>query len=168
MKDFLLYTLAAFLLISLQAVLFKVVKPDLLLVLVCLYSLRYGGAKSVAFGSAAGLMADSASGFLIGPHIISMLSASVVMNFLREKLFKWNSFIFVVVVTCVTAADIIFIYIYTKTFSTISPVDILSGAFMLEVIYTAAAAFVFYRVMMPDTDFIQQESSYTKNLYWKS
>ncbi|MBI4825351.1 MAG: hypothetical protein HY807_02875 [Nitrospirae bacterium] len=168
MKDFLLYTLAAFLLISLQAVLFRVVKPDLLLVLVCLYSLRYGGAKSLAFGSLAGLMADSASGFFIGPNIISKFLAAAAIIFFREKLFRWDSFICVVVISGVTAADIIFIYLYSKTFSSISPAEIFPAVAILEVIYTAAAAFVLYRVIIPDKDFMQQEASYTKNLYWKS
>lgn len=157
MKDFLLYVLAAFLLISLQAVLFKVVKPDLLLVLVCLYSLKYGGAKSMAFGSLAGLMADSASGFLIGPNIISKFFAALAVNFFREKLFRWNSMIGVVVIAGITAADMIFIYFYIRTFSGIYPADIFPGIAVLQIIYTAAAAFVLYRVIMPDKDFIQQK-----------
>lgn len=157
MKDFLLYVLSAFLLISIQAVLFRGVKPDLLLVIVCLYSLKYGGARSLAFGAVAGLLADSASGFLIGPNIISKFIASAVMNFSREKLFSWNSFICMVVITGITVADIIFIYFYTRTFSGIYPADIFSGIAVLQVIYTAAAAFVFYHVIMPGKDFIQRE-----------
>lgn len=160
MKDFLLYILSAFLLIVLQAVLFKGVKPDLILVLVCLFSLKYGNTKGVAFGAVAGLMADSASGFIIGPNIISKSLAAFLINHIRRQFFTWNSLLCTVVIIGIAAIDLMFVYFFIKTFSRMSPATVLSKAAMLQVIYTAAGSFLFYHIIRPDKDDMPKEDRF--------
>jgi rod shape-determining protein MreD len=150
MKNFILYFLSAFLLLALQAVLFKGVKPDLILVLVCLYSLKYGNMKGAAFGSVAGLMVDSASGLIIGPNIISKLFAALLINFIRHKFFIWNAMIFTALVMGIALIDLTFIYLYIRIFSRITPVSLFSVSSVLQIIYTAAGSFVLYHIVRPD------------------
>ncbi|NOZ69491.1 MAG: hypothetical protein GXP46_09695 [Deferribacteres bacterium] len=64
MKKFLLYLAVAYLAVSVQAVFFKGIKPDFVLVLVCFYSLKYGGLKGVTYGALTGLLIDTVNGFL--------------------------------------------------------------------------------------------------------
>ena len=60
MKKFLLYLVFAYLALSVQAIFFKGIKPDLILVLVCFYALGHDHLKGVAYGALTGLLIDTA------------------------------------------------------------------------------------------------------------
>ena len=149
MKKFLLYILLSYVALSVQAIFLKGIKPDFVLILVCFYSLRHGLVNGVAFGAAAGLLMDIASGFLVGPHILSKALAALLVTILRENLFQWNIFINTLVITALAALDIFLIYICNEFFSQVSfgnrPLDV---AFMQIILTTAAAAvlYVFFNL----------------------
>jgi rod shape-determining protein MreD len=130
--------------LSVQAIFLKGVRPDFVLVLVCFYSLRHGLEKGVAFGVVAGLLTDIASGFLIGPNIISKALAALLVRTFRENLFQWNIFINTFVITALAVIDIFLVYICVEFFSKISfsnrPIDIA----IIHIFLTTAAAAVLY------------------------
>ena len=149
MKKFLLYILLSYIALSIQAIFLKGVRPDIVLVLVCFYSLRHGLAKGVVFGAAAGLLTDIASGFLIGPNIISKVLAAMLIRSIRENLFQWNIFINTFVITALAVLDMFLVYSCIEFFSKISfsdwPIDIA----VIQIFLTTAAAAVLYFFFNP-------------------
>ena len=88
MKAFLLYFFIAILALSVQAVLFKGTKPDFVFILVFSYSLRYGQLKGMAYGALTGLMIDFASGFILGPNIISKAFTGMLLHQSDKRYFN--------------------------------------------------------------------------------
>jgi rod shape-determining protein MreD len=156
MRDIFLYVIAAFILIALQAVLFKGIKPDLVLVLVCLFSLRYGPVKGMAFGAAAGLLLDAASGFIMGPNIISKSAVAVLMNLFRNKFYNWNSLLSAFVIMGMMILDVVLVYFYMRTFSSISPAELHLKPVILQGIYTSAASLLFYHIIRPERQHVRE------------
>ena len=89
MKKFLLYLFLAYVALSVQAIFFENVKPDLVLILVCFYAVRHGQLKGVAYGALTGLLIDTAGGFILGPHIVSKSLAAFLIRSVRENIFQW-------------------------------------------------------------------------------
>ncbi len=116
MKKFLLYLLFTYIALSVQAIFFKGIKPDFVLVLVCFYSLKYGHAKGVAYGALSGLIIDVATGFIIGPNIVSKSVAAFLIGSVREKLFNWNIVTNTLLIAILSITDILIVYICHKTF----------------------------------------------------
>jgi rod shape-determining protein MreD len=149
MKKFLLYILLSYIALSVQSIFLKGIRPDFVLILVCFYSLRQGLAKGVAFGAVAGLLTDIASGFLIGPNIISKALAALLVRTFRENLFQWNIFINTFVITALAVLDIFLVYICIEFFSKISFSNRSFDIAIMQIFFTTAAAAVLYFFFNP-------------------
>ncbi|MBI4681901.1 MAG: rod shape-determining protein MreD [Nitrospirae bacterium] len=152
MNKFLIYIFFAYLTLSLQTVFFRGIKPDFMLVLVCFYSFKYGQARGMTYGALAGLLIDTASGFIIGPNIISKSLAGFLTAMLKENIFQWNITVNTIVITILSIMDIFIVYICFETFSKMSFHNRPWGISVMEIIYTVVAALILYPVFSKDKD----------------
>lgn len=152
MKAFSLYLLIALLAISIQATLFKGTRPDFVLILVFFYSLRYGQIKGMAYGALTGLLIDSASGFILGPNIISKSLIGFLVSSIRQKLFQWNIIISTAVIVAFSSVDIFLIFICFETFADMSFVNRPLGISIMQVVYTAGSGLLLYPLLNPEKD----------------
>lgn len=150
MKAFLFYFFLALLFLSVQATIFKVTKPDFVLVLVCFYSLKYGRTKGVTYGALTGLLIDSASGFILGPNILSKFLTGFMIISIRQKLFQWNIIISTLLIAIFSLADIFLVYICLKTFAGISFVNRPLRISIMQIVYTTAVGFILYPLLNPE------------------
>ena len=117
MRPLLFYLFFAYCVLTIQAILFKGIKPDFVLVLVCLYSLKYGQLKGITYGVLSGMLIDTASGFILGPHIISKSISGYLAGTLKEHLFQWNIYINTLVIAVLSIINIFLVYLVLETFS---------------------------------------------------
>lgn len=150
MKAFLFYFFLALLFLSVQATIFKVTKPDFVLVLVYFYSLKYGRTRGVTYGALTGLLIDSASGFILGPNILSKFLTGFMIISIRQKLFQWNIIISTLLIAIFSLADIFLVYICLKTFAGISFVNRPLGILIMQIVYTTAVGFMLYPLLNPE------------------
>jgi rod shape-determining protein MreD len=147
MKTFLVYLAAAFLAIVMQAKLFAGVKPDIVLVLVCLYSIRNRGTKGIMFGALTGMIIDSAGGFILGPNMLSKAFAGYLSASVREKFFDWNFSLNTALVFILSVIDNLLIYICFALFTDISFAERSWMPSILQVVYTTLAGIILYPVI---------------------
>jgi len=152
MKNFLLYIVLAYLALYVQAVLFKGTGPDLVIVLVCCYSLKYGYAKGAAYGAFTGLIIDTMGGFILGPNIISKSVAAVFIGMVRGKIFEWNMFVNTIVIAFLTILDILIVYLCHEMFLQGSFAARLWEIMPMKIILTIAAALAAYNLFSLDRD----------------
>jgi rod shape-determining protein MreD len=150
MKAFLFYLFYAYLALSVQGVLFRGVKPDLVLILVCIYSLKYGKGKGVTYGALTGLLVDTASGFILGPNILSKSFAAFFMRSIRENVFHWDVFINTIIIAIVSVIDIFLVYFCLEFFSTATFINRSWNIPVMQAIYTVAFSVPLYVVMNPE------------------
>ena len=131
-----------------QAVFFHGARPDIVMVLVCLYTLKYGQAKGVALGVIAGLLIDTANGFILGPNILSKAMVAFLTGTIKDNLFQWNAFINALVVTILSVADIFLIFISLEIFSKASFLNRSWESLVIQVIYTLMASIVLYPLLI--------------------
>lgn len=144
MKTFLVYLAAAFLAIVIQAKFFTGVKPDIVLVLVCLYAIRDRGIKSMAFGALTGMIIDSAGGFILGPNMLSKAFAGYLSASVREKFFDWNFSLNTILISILSLIDNFIIYICFALFTEISFTERAWTPSMLQIVYTTLAGIILY------------------------
>ncbi len=130
-----------------QAVFFHGARPDIVLVLVCLYTLKYGQGKGVALGAIAGLLIDTANGFILGPNILSKAMLAFLTGTIKDNLFQWNAFINALVVTILSIADIFLIFISLEVFSKASFFNRSWESSVLQVIYTLIVSIIIYPLL---------------------
>ncbi len=152
MKKFLLYLAVAYLAVSVQAVFFRGVKPDFVLVLVCFYSLKHGGLKGAGYGALTGLLIDTVNGFVLGPHILGKSLAAFLVRAVRENIFQWNIVINTLAVTVLSVVNIFIVYICLETFAKISFVNRPWSVSAREVVYTIAASLALYAFFRPERE----------------
>lgn len=145
MMVFIKYLLLALVGMSLQSVLFRTVKPDIIIILVCFYTLRYGQFRGVAYGAATGLILDSASGFIIGPNILSKIIAVFFVAFIRRRVFFWGPAFNILMILVVSLFDILIVRICLETFTAISYSGRLPHITVMQVVLTS----VFSLIMFP-------------------
>lgn len=150
MKPLVLYLLMSYAALTAQAVFFTGTKPDVVLILVCFFGLRYGQLKGMTYGALSGLVMDIACGFVLGPHIISKSVAGFVIGAVREQLFQWNIIINTIVVTFFAVVNIALVYLIFETFSRVSFDSRSSLLSLLEVVYTVLASIALYPLFRPD------------------
>ena len=138
------YILAAIIFISIQAVFFKGIKPDLVLVLVFFYSLKCGSIKGMAYGTVTGIMIDSANGVIFGPNILSKMFIGYIMSSIRQRLFQWNFFSSVMMVVICSAFDILIIHVCYEIFPGISFMSRPMNIPLLQALYTAGFSLLAY------------------------
>ncbi|KPK34914.1 MAG: hypothetical protein AMK70_06390 [Nitrospira bacterium SG8_35_1] len=149
MRGYLSYLIFVYLVLSVQAVVFKGAKPDLVLVLVCYYTLTFGRSKGILFGITAGLIMDSASGFLLGPNIISKSLAAFFIGSFRENLFHWNVYVNTLLVAFLSIVDALWIYVCFGVFSDISFVNRSWSVSITGILFTIAAALLAFPFLNP-------------------
>ncbi len=130
-----------------QAVFFHGVKPDIVMVLVCIFTLKYGQIRGVALGAIAGLLIDTANGFILGPNILSKAMVAFLAWTIKDTLYQWNAFINAMVVTILCVVDIFLIYISLEVFSKASFLNRSWDISLMQVIYTLIASIVLYPLL---------------------
>jgi rod shape-determining protein MreD len=151
-KKFLFYLFLAYIALALQSLFFKGTKPDLVLVLVCIYSLRAGQTKGIAYGIVTGLLVDTAGGLILGPHILSKSVAAFLIRALRENLFQWNIYINTLMIAILSVIDIILVYTCFEFFSKVSFANRPWLIPITQVFYTAASSIILYVFLKPGID----------------
>ncbi|MBI5674536.1 MAG: rod shape-determining protein MreD [Nitrospirae bacterium] len=146
MKDFILYLFLAPLGLSLQATLFKGIRPDFVLVLVCCYSLRHGQNKGMAYGALTGFLIDSLSGFILGPNIFSKSMAGLLVGVIREKVFYWNIVLNTIVIIILSLLDIFVVRICFEIFSELPINNTPLEALIFQIFYTSAFSLLMYPI----------------------
>ncbi len=152
MKAFFLYLFIALLAVSAQAMLFNDTKPDLVLVLVFFYSLRYGRKSGMIYAAVTGLLIDSANGLIFGPKIISLVIISYVASSVRQKLFRWNVVASTVIIACFSALDIFLVYICFEIFTDVSFTGKPFGTSLMQVVYTIIFGLLAYPFLSPEEE----------------
>lgn len=150
MKTFSFYLLTALLAVSVQSTLLNnVIKPDFVLILVCFYSLRHGQARGMAYGALTGLLLDSASGFILGPNILTKALAGFFIELIRQKMFRWNAFISAAIIGFFSLADIFLVYICLETFADLSFFNRPFRISIMQVVYTTVLSLFLYPFLNP-------------------
>jgi len=152
MRTFSIYLLIAFLAMSVQATLFTGIKPDFVLILVFFYSLTYGQIKGITYGAFAGLLIDSAGGFIIGPNILTKALAGFLASSIRQKFFQWNAVINTAVIAVVSFVDILLIYVCLETFTNISFANRSLKISIMQIVYTGVVGLIIYPLLKPKED----------------
>ena len=147
MRAFLFYLFLALLALSVQATLFKITKPDFVLVLVCFYAIRHGQVRGMTYGAFTGLLIDSASGFILGPNILSKFLIGFMICSIRHKLFQWNIISSTVMIALFSLADIFLVYLCLKMFAGISFANRPLEISFIQVAYTTIAGFILYPLL---------------------
>lgn len=149
MKAFGYYLVMAFALMSFQSLFFRGIKPDFVIILVSFYALRYGQFRGVVFGVVTGLVLDSASGFVMGPNILSKSVAAFLVTTVRHKIFFWNSLIHAGIIAVASILDIVIIRICLQTFMDISySYRSISVAFF-QIVLTSVISLFTYPLLEP-------------------
>lgn len=135
---------------SLQSLLFTGVKPDIVIILVCFYTLRYGQFRGVVFAGTAGIVLDSASGFILGPNIVSKATSAFLVGVVRRKIFFWNRVINSLVVTVVTLLDILLVRICLEVFTDISYSNRMNTMSVIQIVLTIVMSLIIYPLFDPE------------------
>jgi rod shape-determining protein MreD len=144
------YLAAAFVGMSLQAVLFREVKPDLVIVLICFYTLKHGQLRGVVYAVLAGIILDSASGFILGPNILGKASAAFIVGLVRRRIFFWNRVINSMVVAAVTLVDILIVRGCLEVFLDISYSSGMTGLLIMQAVFTTGVSLIVYPFFDPE------------------
>ncbi|MBI4654213.1 MAG: rod shape-determining protein MreD [Nitrospirae bacterium] len=159
MKSFLIYLVMALLSIVIQATLFSGIKPDIVIILICFYSIKFGQINGMIYGALTGVIIDSISGFAIGPNIISKTLAGFFSASIRQKFIGWGLFLNTAMIIFISIIDILVVYTGFKIFT---PLDSkhLTGftttsfteghliPLVLHVLYTAIMSMLLYFIMI--------------------
>jgi rod shape-determining protein MreD len=152
MMHFFKYVAYAYLALCAQAVFFKGTRPDLVLVLVCMYAPRYGQVKGTAYGALTGLIIDAVSGFALGPNLLSKAAAGFWVSAISAKIFHWNILVNTLVVTAFSFIDIVLVKFCLETFADISFESRPWGIAVAQIIMTVVAALLMYVLWNPAKD----------------
>lgn len=152
MKKFLIYLFFAYAALAVQSLFFTGTKPDLVLVLVCVFSLKFGQFNGVVYGTVTGLLVDAAGGLIIGPNIISKSVAAFLIRSVRNNLFQWNIYVHTLMIMILSVLDIFLVYLCFEFFSKISFSNRPWTIPVVQVLYTSVASIVLYRFLKPGTD----------------
>jgi len=144
MKVFLFYLTIALIVIVIQATLFTGIKPDLVLVLICFYSIKFGRLGGIIYGALTGLIIDSVNGVILGPHMLSKGLAGFIAVSIREKFFGWNLFLNTMLIFFLSILDNIAVYVSLQTFTTIPLAERSWAPLLLQVLYTVIAGMLLY------------------------
>jgi len=152
MKEGILYILLLYIALAAQAVFFPGIKPDIVLIIVCYYSLKYGRTKGVCFGAFAGLLIDTVSGFILGPHMLTKSLAGFFLKTARENLFQWNIYINTVAMVFLSFLNIVVVFLSLDLFSKISLANRTIGTSALEILYTVVFSLILYPFFKPEIE----------------
>jgi rod shape-determining protein MreD len=147
MIAFIIWTLLSFSSVALQSTLFFGPKPDIVLVVVCLYALRNNVLSSTLFGAVSGLIVDVSHGFLIGPGIVSKFLSGYVVSSVRQRFFGWGFILNTLVIIFMTFVDHFVMFISVITFIHV-PLNVRTIESLLsDTLFTALVSLFFYPLM---------------------
>ena len=144
MKLFLIYIVFAYLAAAVQGLFLHGIKPDLVLVLVCFYSSMERQTHYAAYGAVTGLLLDVASGFIIGPNILSKVIVAYLARKVRDNLFRWNIIIITCMIAIMSVVDILITDVILVTFTKMSFVNRSWSVSVVGTLYTAISATALY------------------------
>ena len=144
MKLFLIYIILAYLAAAIQGLFFHSIKPDLILVLVCFYSTMERQTHYAAYGALTGLMLDVASGFVIGPNLLSKVVVAYLARKVRDNLFQWNIIIITCMIAILSVVDIVVTNAILETFTEMSFVNRSWSISVMGTVYTGISAMLLY------------------------
>lgn len=81
------------------------IRPDATAILIYYFGLRNGPVGGLLFGAFIGILADSLSGGIIGPNILSKGMVGYFSAVFIAKIFKWTPFIGILGLAVLTAMD---------------------------------------------------------------
>lgn len=149
---FLKYLLSAIFVLSIQGVFFKGIKPDLVLILVFYYSLKFGSVKGMTYGAATGLIIDSASGIIFGPNMISKMFIGYAIASIRQRLFQWNFFASTLLIAIFSLLDILLIQVCYEIFAGISFINRPMDIPLTQTVYTMGFGLLAYPFLNPEEE----------------
>jgi rod shape-determining protein MreD len=152
MKNVICYIFLLYVALAVQAIFFTGIKPDVVLIIVCYYALKYGRIKGVCYGAFAGLLIDTVNGVILGPHMLSKLLAGFYLKTVRENLFQWNIYINTVSMVIFSFINIVIVYLCLDFFSKISLVNRTIGTSAVEILYTVLFSLVLYPFFKPEVE----------------
>lgn len=145
-----IYSLIVILALVIQTTIFTswslfVVVPDLILVLVVLFSLINGPSFGAKFGFAAGLGLDLLVGELIGLNALTKMIVGTVVGLLALRFFKENYVIPLLSVIAATVADQLFYALGMAVFGVAVPLRLLIEQILLPlVLYNGVLSLLLY------------------------
>ncbi|RJQ45973.1 MAG: rod shape-determining protein MreD [Nitrospiraceae bacterium] len=149
MKTFFMYIALVYVALAIQGMIFHGTKPDLVLILVCFFSVRHEQGRGMLFGALAGLLTDISSGFILGPNVFSKTMAAFLSRTIRENLFQWNIIISTFLIASLSIIDIAIVHVCYEAFSKMSFVNRSWGVSVATVAYTIAASLMLYPLFHP-------------------
>ncbi|UCH81399.1 MAG: rod shape-determining protein MreD [Nitrospiraceae bacterium] len=147
MRHFLLYLFFIYCSLTIQAGFFDGTIPDIVIVLICIYTVKRGQVYGVALGMIAGLVIDTTNGLILGPNMLSKAMAAFLTGSIRDNLFQWNTFINALVVAIVSAVDVFLVFISLEVFSNASFLNRSLQNSVTQIIFTVAAALIMYPLL---------------------
>lgn len=156
MKHGLYYTVLLYIALAAQAIFFAGIKPDLVLILVCFYALKYGRTKGICYGAFAGLLIDTANGFILGPHMLSKSLAGFFLKTVRENLFQWNIYMNTVAMLFFSFLNILVVFFCLDFFSKVSLVNRTISTSALEILYTVIFSLLLYPFFKPEEEITER------------
>jgi rod shape-determining protein MreD len=128
---YLLWGIITFLTFGIQgAISFFDITPNFTVILACYAGIRGGEGKGLFLGSLIGILEDSLSGTLLGPHLLSKGIIGYLSASLYSKFFIWTPVLGVISVVVLTIADSSIVYTSRSVFGTM-PSGVGSAAFVI-------------------------------------
>lgn len=106
------------------------ITPNFTVLLTCYAGIRGGAGKGLLMGSIIGLIEDSLSGSILGPHLLSKGLIGYLSAFLHSRLFLWTPVLGILTLIILTIADGFAVYTARSVFSTM-PSGIGTAAFII-------------------------------------
>lgn len=145
-----IYIILTFIVLSVEAVFAPSLSPDVILVLVCFYSLRYGRLQGIVYALICGFILDGIQGILIGPNILSKAIAAYYIRTVRENVIQWSVFIHLIIMTLLSIVNIIILRFSIEYFSGLSSISNSMSIAIKETILTVITSLILYPVFRPD------------------
>ncbi|MEF9426644.1 MAG: rod shape-determining protein MreD [Candidatus Mariimomonas ferrooxydans] len=105
--------------------------------------------RGTAYGMLTGLLVDSASGFILGPNILTKALCGFFIEAIRQKMFQWNAFISAAIIGFFSLADIFLVYICLETFADLSFFNRPLRISIMQIVYTTVLSLFLYPFLNP-------------------
>lgn len=94
------------------------ITPNFTVILACFAGIREGEGKGLLLGSLIGIIEDSLSGNLLGPHLLSKGLTGYFSAFLYSKIFVWTPLLGILTAVVFTMAESFAVYTARSVFGT--------------------------------------------------
>jgi|Deesub1362A_J573_1020465.scaffolds.fasta_scaffold00268_6 rod shape-determining protein MreD len=93
------------------------IRPNLTVLLVYYIGLRYGSTNGIVFGSVLGMIADSLSGNILGPNMLSKGTVGLLSSSITSGFFRWTPVFGLIGVFVLTVIDGVLAFTSTAIFA---------------------------------------------------